>query len=96
MPLQPTETDLVGQWIPTDTGAVGDAVSARINALIKHHLQEIAVSPESGGWEVLYKDSGDGRLWELTYPHGELQGGGPKRLTNISAETAAAKYRLNI
>lgn len=35
---------------------------------------------KKGGWEKLYRDPNDGRYWLLTYPFGELQGGGPPEL----------------
>src|SRR5690348_15682895 len=88
--LRPEETDLVGQWLDTGTRIEGDAVCARIRRLIAEHLERIADS--SGGWETLYRDPLDGRLWEQTYPHSEMHGGGPPRLTVIAPERAAAKY----
>ncbi|MBS7699090.1 MULTISPECIES: Imm27 family immunity protein [unclassified Chelatococcus] len=68
------------------------AVERRISYLTKEYLTEIAVS--DGGWALLFRDPSDGRLWELTYPHGELQGGGPRRLSVIRPEDAAYRYRL--
>jgi len=93
--LRPEETDLIGQWVKKGTSVVADPVEVRINQLIAHNLQKLAVSPEFGGWEILYRDPDDGRYWELTYPHSELHGGGPKRLTNLPAIAAIAKYRLS-
>jgi hypothetical protein len=93
--LKPDEIDLIGGWIKDLNRVTGDSVEVRIGQLIAHHLQKIAVSPESGGWEILYHDPIDGRYWELTYPHSEMHGGGPKRLTNLSAIAADAKYRLS-
>ena len=46
----------------------------------------------SAGWETLYRDPRDGRLWELTYPQSEMHGGGPRRLHVLSRDEAAAKY----
>ena len=96
IPLEPSETDLIGKWIEEGSQVAGDPIESRIQELIRHHLQEIAISPDYGAWEVLYRDPRDERFWELTYPHGDWHGGGPRRLTNISADKAAAKYRLNI
>jgi hypothetical protein len=31
-------------------------------------------------WAHLYEDHGTGELWDITYPHGEMHGGGPRRL----------------
>ena len=43
-------------------------------------------------WSVLFRDPGDGRLWELTYPESGSQGGGPPRLTCIDADVARKKF----
>jgi immunity protein 27 of polymorphic toxin system len=90
MGLRPDETDLVGRWEAHDGQVVADAVCRRIEALTKHHLQRVAVSAD--GWDTLYRDPGDGRHWELTYPDSGLHGGGPPRLTYLSAEGARQKY----
>jgi hypothetical protein len=95
MALKPDETDLIGSWHKVANGIVGDSVEARINLLIGNDLKKIAVNPESGGWEILYRDLHDGRYWELTYQHSEMHGGGPKRLTNLAVDAAIAKYRLS-
>lgn len=101
--FHPDESDLLGQWLDIGSRIEGDAVTARIGWLT------ITVSPElgregtaerlerlgaAGGWELLYRDPRDGRLWELIYPHSELHGGGPPRLYLLSPAEAQAKYRL--
>ncbi len=88
--LRPTETDLVGQWLDTGNRIDGDAVADRIEWLIAERLQRLAGAND--GWDSLYRDPADGRLWELTYPHGELHAGGPPRLTVITPPDAVAKY----
>jgi hypothetical protein len=62
----------------------------RIDQLIAHELVEVSRLPS--GWAVLYRDPQDARLWELTYPQGELHGGGPPRLTSIPAQDARERY----
>lgn len=62
----------------------------RIEELITTHLKAVAVSPD--GWEKLYLDPGDGRLWELTYPQAEMHGGGPPELREMDGATATARY----
>jgi hypothetical protein len=47
---------------------------------------------DSTGWDVLYRDPNDGRLWELIYPQSEIHGGGPPQLISLTAEDAAQKY----
>lgn len=44
------------------------------------------------GWETLYRDPANGCFWEVTYPHAEMHGGGPRQLSQITASNAAAKY----
>ncbi len=93
--LKPEETDLIGNWVKDGNGIVRDSVELRIIDLIAHVLKKVAVHPDTGAWEVLYRDPKDGRYWELTYPHGEMHGGGPMRLTNLSPTVAISKYRLS-
>jgi Immunity protein 27 len=92
--LKPDETELTVNWIKDESRVIADPIEARIGHLIAHDLQKIAASPESGGWEILYRDPVDGRYWELTHPHSEMHGGGPRRLTNLPATVAARKCRL--
>ena len=90
--LQPAEKDLVGDWAPGDKGVQADETAKRIEWLTSSVLEKVADSPQWGAWETLFRDPDDGRLWERTYPKGEMHGGGPPRLTNISQEQAGAKY----
>lgn len=89
--LGPEESTLIGQWV-VDGGSIRkDAVAERIEALVRGHLIEVATT-DAGSWEVLYRNPADDRLWELTYPQGEMHGGGPPALTLVSADNAARKY----
>ena len=90
--LRPDELDLVGQWLDTGSRVVADSVAARIQWLVSERLEQVAV--DGTGWETLFRDPSDGRLWERTYPHGGWHGGGPPRLTHLSREQAARKYQL--
>lgn len=92
--LQPDEKDLVGNWVLGKQGFEADEVSKRIEWLVSDILEKIADSPQWGAWETLFRDPIDGRLWERTYPKGEMHGGGPPRLTNITEEQARVKYGL--
>lgn len=89
--LDPQESDLVGQWISRDGNVVGDPTSLRINRLVSEVLERLAKSPD--GWDTLYRDPADGRLWEHTYPNSGLHGGGPPRLTVIEFGDAVSKYQ---
>jgi hypothetical protein len=92
MKLDPSDTDLIGRWLETNGRVVADPVEQRIGDLVAHYLEKVAVCPQSGSWETLYRDPADGRFWELTYPCGEMHGGGPRRLTSLSADAVAEKY----
>jgi len=92
MPLRPTETNLVGKWIVVEGKVVADETERRIQELIRTELQRI--STDSSGWEILFRDASDGRLWELTRPQSEMHGGGPRRLHVIDPAEAHRKYRF--
>jgi hypothetical protein len=92
MTLRTNETELVGSWKMVDGRMVEDETSKRIRTLTRENLKPIAVS--SDGWDRLYEDPLDHRLWELSYPSSEMQGGGPPTLRVVSAETAKKKYKL--
>jgi hypothetical protein len=49
---------------------------------------------DSSGWLTLYRDRSDGKLWELSYPHGELHGGGRRLLTCIG-DIIPERWRQN-
>jgi hypothetical protein len=88
--LEPYETELIGSSAFVDGRLVPSDTTRRINALITKHLVRVADARD--GWGALYRDPDDGRLWELTYPQGELQGGGPPSLARLSEEEARRKY----
>lgn len=90
MKILPREVEIVGDWIVVGGQVEGDPNCERIEELISKHLREIART--SGGWETLYLDPSDNRLWERSYPKGEMHGGGPPRLTCIPEDEARKKY----
>lgn len=92
MTLLPNERVLTGQWIEVDGVLRGDAISERIDKLVGGYLIKLAVSPQWGAWETLYRDPGDGRYWECVYPQGHLHGGGPPQLQVIEESEARHKY----
>ena len=53
-------------------------------------LEKLAV--DSSGWLSLYRDPSTGELWEITYPHSEMHGGGPRALSHISVADARVRY----
>lgn len=88
-PLSPEEEVLEGNWMCNREGlTVRDAAEERIIWLKREWLKLLATE----NWCRLYRDPEDGRLWELDYPHGGWQGGGPSRLTQVTAAYAAEHY----
>ena len=90
MKIDPKEEEIRCEWTLNGSQVRGDANCDRIDELIDSHLREIARAPS--GWETLYIDPDDGRFWELTYPRGEMHGGGPPLLRHLSGAEAGAKY----
>lgn len=89
-PIHPEETRIVGGWILEHGRMLDDAASLRIHELVATHL--VKLGHDWSGWGTLYRDPTDGRLWELTYPQGDMQGGGPRTLQVLSEAAARSKY----
>jgi hypothetical protein len=90
--LDPDEHLLDGAWVETPDGTESDDVDRRIFWLVRRRLRPVAIL--HGGWDQLFIDPRDHRYWELTFPHGTLFGGGPRRLSELPAVLARAKYAL--
>jgi len=54
----------------------------------------INLGHDPSGWNTLYRDPSDNSLWEVTYPHGEMHGGGPRELKSITPDQALLVYGL--
>jgi len=50
------------------------------------------IGTDASGWCSLYRDRVSGDLWEISYPHSEMHGGGPRSLARISPSDARARY----
>ncbi len=90
MKLRPDETDLIGTWFVSGNAVASDVTARRIDLLVREHLRRLGT--DSSGWDTLFEDPADGRLWELTYPQSDSHGGGPPRLTYVDREIARRKY----
>jgi hypothetical protein len=88
--LQPEEDRVVGTWLDLGGRIEGDFACDRIKWLISERLEQLGA--DATGWDTLWRDSRDGRFWELTYPQSGLYGGGPPKLALISREAAQIKY----
>ncbi len=71
---------------------IADNTSQRIFDLVNGYL--IKIGHDQSGWNTVYQDTDDGRLWELTYLESDLQGGGPPSLVVISRDAAELKYKI--
>ena len=90
--LDPNEHDLVGAWVSGPGESMrSDPTEERITWLIEHRLEQLSTS--SDGWETLYRDPADGRLWRRTYPQSEGHGGGSQRLTHVTCPAVASVDR---
>lgn len=76
----------VGQWTIVSGRIVADSVCDRITELIQKHLKKVATA--TSGWDTLYRDPQDGRLWELLYLHSGMHGAGPPSLSLVEEDAA--------
>jgi hypothetical protein len=90
----PEEVAIVGRWLQTSDGVVADESCRRIESLVQCYLEHVAEHPQEGGWRTLFRDPGDGRMWERTYPDSQMHGGGPPLLRFIPAEEAKIEFKL--
>jgi hypothetical protein len=90
MKITPSETILRGHWLFSNGQYLADDTCQRIETLVKTYLAYL--ESDESGWDLLYIDTDDGRLWEKTYPQSELHGGGPPLLRCITEEDATRKY----
>lgn len=88
--LESHETLLGGRAEDRRASTEANDVDERIFWLVTKRLMPQGRSPD--GWSSLFVDPRDGRFWELTFPHGSLFGGGPRRLTLLSPQVAEEKY----
>jgi hypothetical protein len=88
--VSPNETEIVGNWITVDGQVRADEACHRIGMLTEHSFEKLGADPT--GWETLYRDPTDGRLWECVYPKSEMHGGGPPTIRVLSIEQAIEKY----
>jgi hypothetical protein len=92
MELQPNERLLSGKWLVEGETVVADEVCDRIEWLVKTQLEHLATT--ESGWDTLYQDLRDRRLWELTYSQSNMHGGGPPQLRLLRINDAVKKYGI--
>lgn len=70
-----------------------DEEGKRIEYLISNYL--VRINSDYSGWFVLYQDPNDNRLWELSYPDSEEEGGGAPMLRVIGIDSIEmGKYQV--
>ncbi|MDR6990216.1 Imm27 family immunity protein [Luteimonas sp. 3794] len=90
MKIPKEESLITGRWVLEDGRPVADENCRRIELLVRDHLKEVA--RDDSGWNIIYLDPRDGRLWELNYPEAESHGGGPPQLQRVTAEEVEKNY----
>ncbi len=91
--ISPDEKVISGKWLKSENEIIKDENCKRIDYLTEHYLEKI--DRDSSGWNILYRDPIDGRLWLKTYPSSEMQGGGPPHLKEISQIEAQKQFQIN-
>lgn len=91
MAIPSDETEIVGRWSEIHGEVQPDAECRRIERLIDTELEQLTAALD-GGWDTLYRDPGDGRLWECVYEDSSFHGAGPPTLRVIDPERAQEKY----
>jgi hypothetical protein len=93
MRLRPDESRLDGGSNVSAGRVYADPVAERIELLITKYLTRVAT--DASGWEILYRDPQDGRYWMLTYPNGQMHGGGPPSLVLVDKSEIRQKFGLD-
>jgi hypothetical protein len=94
MSIGPEEVLIEGAWVMKDGRLVSDANQKRIDSFATSELNRLGSA--SGGWEFLYRDPQDGRYWEMSFPRGEMHGGGPGLLRMPDGDEARKKYGSSV
>jgi hypothetical protein len=82
-----------GKWLYVNNKCIEDEVCIKIQHMIQ---DELILMHSHDIWEKLYYDPEQCEYWELTYPFGEMQGGGPPELTQVSFQYAQEKYGITL
>jgi hypothetical protein len=67
-------------WESRDGKVVAAGDTVMINEWLASKLEKV----RADNWRILYRHRESGEFWELTYPHGELHGGGPRLLRRVT------------
>jgi hypothetical protein len=70
------------EWIRSGNRTIAAGDAPTIDQLLSEKLER--VQADASGWRLLYKSRDALQFWELTYPFGEMHGGGPRLLTCLA------------
>jgi hypothetical protein len=84
--IQTHETQIATSIVFSNGKPSFDGNAEKIYDLIENYLQFIAV--DASGWEKLYRDPEDRRLWRLSYDESDSHGGGAPRLDVVDRSIA--------
>ncbi len=85
-----SKTIIVGKWIVQDGKVIGDDNYEEIKRMKESEL--IKIADRDGGWTILYRNKNKNNYWELTYPQGEMHGGGPPSLELLNEVEIKERY----
>ncbi len=88
--ILPHEIEVLGQWLETEDGFVSSIECDRISCLTSDYLVKICT--DESGWETLFKDPNDKRLWLHTYPQSSSHAAGPPKLHVIDIDSAKVLF----
>lgn len=71
-------------WQFTEGRMIAGGDAAEIDAWLADRLK--LLRRHACGWRALYLDRQSGDFWELSYPDGHRQGGGPRLLRRLNLE----------
>jgi hypothetical protein len=84
------EFEIRGDWAESNGVAIANEACKRIYRLTTSYLEYLGKS--SDGWDALYRDPMNARLWELVYLQSDRHGGGPPTLRCLPYEVAKLKF----
>ena len=83
---------VVAHFDQTTRRVLKDETCHRIEWLTEERLTFVA--SDASGWDTLWIDKSDGRLWERLFLQSSMHGGGPPSLFAIDEEAARSKYHV--